>query len=142
MFLGEYSHNIDLKGRLIVPSKIRENLSASFVVTKGLDNCLFLYNIEDWTVLSDKIKALPVTDKSVRQFVRFFFGGACELEIDAQGRILLPNNLREFAGFNKEIITIGVSNRVEIWAKENYDEYSENNVFDEVLAEKMANLGI
>ncbi len=142
MFLGEYSHSIDTKGRVIVPAKIRENLSDSFVVTKGLDNCLFLYNIEDWNILSEKIKALPVTDKSVRQFVRFFFGGAMELELDSQGRILIPNNLRDFAGFKKDILTIGVSNRVEIWSKENYDMYSDSNVFDDVLAEKMASLGI
>ncbi len=142
MFLGEYNHNIDKKGRIIIPSKIRDNLTASFVITKGLDNCLFLYNADEWQILTDKVKALPVTDASVRKFVRFFFGGACEMELDGQGRVLLPSNLREYATLEKELVTVGVSNRVEIWSKEKYDEYCDVNTFDEDLAEKMASLGI
>ncbi|MFV0441292.1 MAG: division/cell wall cluster transcriptional repressor MraZ [Lachnospirales bacterium] len=142
MFLGEYNHNIDGKGRIIIPSKIRENLSETFVVTKGLDNCIFLYNIEDWEELTTKVKALPLTDASVRKFVRFFFGGASELSIDSQGRILLPTNLRDFANLKKEVVTVGVSNRAEIWAKDTFDKYSQDNEFDDDLAEKMASLGI
>lgn len=142
MFLGEYNHTIDKKGRIIVPSKIRENLTDSFVVTRGLDNCLFIYNDDEWKLLHDKLKELPITDQSVRRFVRFFFGGAVELTLDSQGRILLPQNLREFASLDKDITTIGVSNRVEIWAKESFETYNEDNTFDNILADKMASFGI
>ncbi len=142
MFLGEYNHNIDKKGRIIIPSKIRDNLTASFVITKGLDNCLFLYNLDEWQILTEKVKTLPVTDASVRKFVRFFFGGACEMELDSQGRILIPSNLREYASFEKELVTVGVSNRVEIWSKAKFEEYCNFDSFDEDVADKMASLGI
>ncbi len=143
MFLGEYQHMLDTKCRMILPAKFREELGAQFVITKGLDKCLFVYTMAEWQALHDKIKALPVTDESVRRFVRFFFGGAAEVSPDNQGRAMVPANLREYACITKEVVTIGVSNRIEIWSKENWNNYNlENNTFDEKLAEKMAQLGI
>ncbi|MCI8806042.1 MAG: division/cell wall cluster transcriptional repressor MraZ [Clostridiales bacterium] len=143
MFMGEYQHNIDSKGRLIVPAKFREGLGTVFVITKGLDNCLFVYTNDEWKVFEEKIKKLPLTNKDVRKFVRFFFSGAIECETDNQGRVMIPQNLREYAGIKKEVISIGVSNRIEIWSKENWVEYNdEENFIDGQLAEKMAELGI
>ena len=143
MFMVEYQHNIDSKGRLIVPAKFREGLGTVFVITKGLDNCLFVYTNDEWKVFEEKIKKLPLTNKDVRKFVRFFFSGAIECETDNQGRVMIPQNLREYAGIKKEVISIGVSNRIEIWSKENWVEYNdEENFIDGQLAEKMAELGI
>ena len=102
MFIGEYNHTIDTKGRLIVPSKFREALGDEFVVTKGLDGCLFVYPMEEWTAFTDKLKDLPLTKKDARQFSRFFLAGAASCEVDKQGRILIPSVLREFAGLEKD----------------------------------------
>lgn len=143
MFYGEYQHSVDAKGRFIVPSKFRDGLGEKFIVTKGLDNCLFVYSKEEWTNLENKLKSLPFTDKDVRAFVRFFFAGATECELDKQGRVLLPQNLREHAGVQKDIYVIGVSARVEIWDKVKWEEYSSgDNMSAENIAEKMAMLGI
>lgn len=143
MFYGEYQHSLDPKGRVIIPSKFREGLGEKFIVTKGLDNCLFAYSLEEWTSLENKLKALPFTDKDVRAFIRFFFSGATECEIDKQGRILIPNNLREYATLEKDIFIIGVSSRVEIWNKDNWEKYSsDDNISADNIAEKMALLGI
>jgi MraZ protein len=124
MFMGEYQHAIDSKGRLIVPVKFREDLGDNFVVTKGLDNCLFVYPMNEWKNLEAKLKALPFTKADARAFVRFFFSGATECELDKQGRILLPVNLREYAQLEKDVVVIGVSSRVEIWSKECWENYS------------------
>lgn len=141
MFMGEYNHTIDAKGRLIVPSKFRESLGDEFVVTKGLDGCLFVYDNQEWTAFEEKLKTLPLTNKEARQFVRFFLAGAASLEVDRQGRILLPANLREFAGLEKDAVLIGVASRIEIWSKERYEgEISYENV-DEI-AEHMTELGL
>lgn len=141
MFMGEYNHTIDAKGRLIVPSKFRESLGDEFVVTKGLDGCLFVYDNQEWTAFEEKLKTLPLTNKEARQFVRFFLAGAASLEVDKQGRILLPANLREFAGLEKDAVLIGVASRIEIWSKERYEgEVSYENV-DEI-AEHMTELGL
>lgn len=143
LFYGEYQHTIDPKGRVIVPSKFRDGLGEKFIVTKGLDNCLFAYSSAEWSDLEAKLRTLPFTDKDVRAFVRFFFAGATECEVDKQGRILLPQNLREYAGLDKEIYVIGVSTRVEIWDKEKWENYSgDDNVSADKIAEKMAMLGI
>ncbi|MCX7746958.1 MAG: division/cell wall cluster transcriptional repressor MraZ [Clostridia bacterium] len=143
MFYGEYLHSIDPKGRVIVPSKFRDGLGEKFILTKGLDNCLFAYSSEEWSNLEAKLKSLPFTDKDVRAFVRFFFAGATECELDKQGRILIPQNLREYAGLDKEIYTIGVSTRVEIWDKTRWEAYTgDDNVSADKIAEKMAMLGI
>ncbi|WP_024833932.1 division/cell wall cluster transcriptional repressor MraZ [Ruminiclostridium josui] len=143
MFYGEYQHTIDPKGRAIVPSKFREGLGEKFILTKGLDGCLFAYSSEEWTSLENKLKSLPFTDKDVRAFIRFFFSGATECEVDKQGRILIPQNLREYAALEKDIYVIGVSSRVEIWKKEAWEAYnSDDNISADKIAEKMALLGI
>jgi len=142
MFLGEYQHSLDAKGRIIVPSKFREELGARFITTKGLDNCLFLYPMEEWKIIEEKLRALPFTRADVRSFARFFFAGASELEIDRQGRILLPPNLREYAGIEKDLTIIGVGARVEIWANEKWAPYNQTAQSSyEVIAENLVGLG-
>ncbi|HLR62215.1 MAG TPA: division/cell wall cluster transcriptional repressor MraZ [Lentibacillus sp.] len=123
MFMGEHQHNIDTKGRIIVPAKFREDLGDSFVVTRGLDKCLFAYPMDEWKLLEEKLKKLPLTKKDARAFTRFFFSGAVECEVDKQGRINIPQPLRQYAGLDKECVVIGVSNRVEFWASENWEDY-------------------
>ncbi|WP_419961539.1 division/cell wall cluster transcriptional repressor MraZ [Psychrobacillus sp. BM2] len=143
MFMGEYQHNVDAKGRLIIPSKFREHLEESFVLTRGLDNCLFGYPMNEWRKLEEKLKELPVTKKDARAFTRFFFSGATEVEIDKQGRINIPNNLRSYAKMDKECIILGVSNRLEIWAKDAWENYfvdSEDSFND--IAENMIGFDI
>lgn len=143
MLMGEYLHNIDNKGRVILPAKFREELGDSFIVTKGLDNCLFVYAKDEWAILENKLKQLPLAKPEARAFVRFFFAGAAELECDKQGRMLLPNNLREYAHLEKDVIVIGVSNRIEIWDKAAWDAYNEQ-VGPTVanIAESLVDLGI
>lgn len=143
MFIGEYQHSIDKKGRIIIPAKFRDELGNSFIITKGLDNCLFVYPQNEWNILEQKLKALPLTRKDARAFVRFFFAGATECDLDKQGRILVPGNLRKHANLSKDTVIIGVSNRVEIWSKEEWDSYNEDaDLSYENIAEKMAELGI
>lgn len=143
MLLGEYSHNLDVKGRVSIPAKFREDLGHTFIVTKGLDNCLFAYSKEEWKTFEEKLKSLPLTNMNARNFIRFFFSGATECEIDKQGRINIPQNLREYASLSKDVYIIGVSTRVEIWDKEKWDNYTspENMDLDEI-ANQMSNLGI
>ncbi|PYZ97918.1 cell division/cell wall cluster transcriptional repressor MraZ [Alteribacter lacisalsi] len=127
MFMGEYRHNIDEKGRMIIPAKFRENLGSSFVITRGLDQCLFVYPEEEWRHLEQKLKALPFTKKDARAFTRFFFSGAAECELDKQGRANIAGVLRSYAKLEKECVVIGVSNRVEIWSKEIWETYVEES---------------
>ena len=141
MFMGEYSHTIDSKGRLIVPSKFRENLGDEFVVTKGLDGCLFVYSQDEWKNIEEKFKQVSLTTKDARKFSRFFFAGAATVEVDKQGRILLPSVLREFAGLEKDIVSVGVLSRIEIWSKDKWQESNEYDDMDEI-AEHMADLGL
>jgi MraZ protein len=143
MFMGEYQHAVDEKGRLIMPAKFREELGERFVVTRGLDNCLFVYPLHEWTVLEQKLKALPFTKSDARAFMRFFFSGAAECELDKQGRILIPNNLREHARLRREVVVIGVSGRVEIWSQEVWQQYSdETNLSFESIAEKIMDIDL
>lgn len=121
--MGEYQHSVDAKGRLIVPAKFREALGETFVVTRGLDNCLFGYPMNEWRKLEEKLKDLPMTKKDTRAFARFFFSGATEVEIDKQGRINIPSTLITHAHLEKECVVLGVSNRIEIWAKDAWDIY-------------------
>jgi len=141
--MGEYQHSLDAKGRLIIPAKFREELGEGAVLTRGLDNCLFLFPSEEWSALETKLKTLPLTKGGARQFVRFLFSGATECELDKQGRINLPLNLREFATIEKDAVVIGVSNRVEIWSKEKWDSYVEcaEEAFEDI-AENIVDLGI
>ena len=142
MFMGEYNHTIDAKGRLIVPAKFREILSDNFIVTKGLDGCLFVYPNDEWTRFEEKLKSLPLTNKNARQFTRFFLAGAAACEVDKQGRILLPQVLREFASLEKDVVLVGVASRIEIWSRERWDESM--NTYDgdmDEVAENMESLG-
>ena len=121
--MGEYQHSIDIKGRLIVPAKFRERLSGTFVMTRGLDHCLFGYPMDEWRKLEEKLKELPMTKKDTRAFTRFFFSGATEVELDKQGRINIPTALLEYANITKECVIIGVATRIEVWAKEAWKGY-------------------
>lgn len=141
MFMGEYNHNVDTKGRLIIPSKFREVLGDEFVVTKGLDGCLFVYDKAEWSAFEEKLAALPMTHADTRKFVRFFLAGACEVEVDKQGRILLPGVLREFAGLDKDVVLVGVGKRIEIWSKEKWEQTSTYEDMDEIT-EHMSELGL
>ena len=123
MFMGEFHHSIDNKGRLIVPVKFRENLGETFVITRGLDQCLFGYPLSEWAAIEDKLKGLPLTKKDARAFTRFFFSGATESEIDKQGRINIPSTLLQYAKLEKECVILGVSSRIEIWSKSIWEEY-------------------
>ena len=130
-----------MKGRLIVPSKFREQLGDEFVVTKGLDNCLFVYENSEWAALEEKLRTLPLTNAAGRKFSRFLLAGATACEVDKQGRILLPAVLREFAGIEKDAVLVGVGSRIEIWSK---DKWLDANTFDDMeeIAEHMEGLGI
>ena len=131
MFYGEYEHTLDRKGRLIVPSKFREVAQAHYVekffVTRGLDKCLFFFTEEEWKIQEAKFKSLSFTKPEARKFNRLYFSGACELTVDKQGRVLIPKYLKEFAGIKHDIVIIGVSNRIEIWAKEKWREFYEGS---------------
>lgn len=142
MFIGEYSHFLDPKKRMIIPSKFRDNLSGNGVLTKGLDGCLYLFPINEWQQLQEKLKKLPLTSKDARAFVRFFFSGASEVNFDKQGRALIPQNLLEYASIKKDIVSIGVMTRVEIWSKEKWESYNDSDVNYDEIAEKMSELGI
>lgn len=127
MFMGEYHHTLDEKNRLTIPSKLRDNLSGSFVITKGLENCLFIYKNEDWEKITNKLTTLPFTKKDARNFMRFFTSGATNLEFDKQGRIGLTSNLLDYAHIEKECVIIGVYDRIEIWSKENWEQFLKEN---------------
>lgn len=142
MFIGEYGHAIDAKNRIILPSKFREGLGESCIMTKGLDGCLYVYPREEWAILEEKLKSLPLTSKDARAFVRFFFSGANEMTFDKQGRTLIPQNLMQYAGIVKEVVSIGVSNRIEIWSKEKWNDYTESDINMDEIGEKMSQLGI
>lgn len=143
MFIGEYNHSVDVKGRISMPAKFREQLGETFYLTKGLDESLFVFPESEWKVFEDKLKALPLTNKSARAFVRLFFAGATECTFDKQGRILIPQTLREFSHIEKEAIVIGAGTRIEIWNTTHWEAYNnpDNLSYDEI-AEQMADLGI
>ena len=141
MLIGEYEHTIDAKGRLSMPSKLRRDMGEAFIVTKGLDGCLFAFSQDEWKNFETKLKALPLSDRNARNFVRFFLAGATECEIDKQGRFLIPSNLREAAKLEKEAVIIGVGTRLEIWNKEIWSSKDEEISADEI-AENMTMLGI
>lgn len=139
--MGEYRHSIDDKGRIIIPTKFRDDLGPSFIVTRGLDHCLFAYPYSEWTQLEHKLKSLPFTKADARAFTRFFFSGASEVDFDKQGRIRIPTNLRQFAKLEKECVIIGVSTRVEIWCKDLWNQYaSESEEAFNKIAESMVDV--
>ena len=127
MFIGEYSHNLDDKNRLMIPSKFREQLLNIFILTRGLDGCLIIYSIDSWQEITAKLNNLPFTKKDARDFLRFIASGAVNLEFDKQGRIVIPNNLKKHANLIKECVIIGTIDKIEIWSKENWEKFNENN---------------
>ena len=143
MLTGEFNHSIDSKGRLIIPSKLRDSLGEHFVITKGMDGCLFVYPENEWEAFEEKLRTLPLTNKKARDFKRFFLGSAVEGEIDKQGRVLLSTSLRTYADLEKEVVLAGVLDKVEIWSKEAWDARTtdiEENIED--IASDMEDLGL
>ncbi|MCR5758417.1 MAG: division/cell wall cluster transcriptional repressor MraZ [Selenomonas sp.] len=145
MFMGEYTHSIDAKGRIILPADFRQELGVTFIITKGFDRCLFLYGQQAWEELAAKLRALPISKPEARAVNRFFFAGARTLECDKQGRFLIPANLRNHAGIalKQDVILTGVDNRIEVWSKDNWNVYS-GEVEPDVtaIAASLAELGI
>ena len=141
MFTGEYNHTVDTKGRLIVPAKFRDQLGDEFVVTRGLDGCLFVYTLDEWHNMEERFREIPMTSKNARKFSRFLFAGAVTCEVDKQGRILLPPVLREYAGIQKDVVLAGILSRIEIWDKDRWNDntYDEDEMDD--VAEYMAEIG-
>lgn len=144
MFIGEYEHTLDAKGRVIMPSKLREEMGEKFIITKGQEGCLFAYSLSEWKNFEEKLKTLPsYTNKNVRDFIRYFLSGATECELDKQGRFLIPINLRGHAMLEKEVIIIGVGTKIEIWDKKTWQRYSNNdNISADEIAENLSNLSI
>ena len=142
MFRGEFSHSLDAKGRIILPQRLRDGLGEKFIIARGIERCLFVYTLKDWEIFEEKAKTLPISDKNARRFTRFFMGGAYEAEADAQGRTVVPAHLREHAGLTREIVSIGVTNRIEVWSKEAWAAYNETeNFVDDELGEYMKVIG-
>jgi MraZ protein len=146
MFYGEYEHSIDRKGRLILPAKFREVARTHFIerffVTRGLDKCLFMFSEEEWRTQENKFKAMPFTQQQARTFNRLYFSGAVDVIADKQGRILVPQYLKDFAGIKKDVVIVGVSNRVEIWSKDTWYEFYGNSQasFEEIAEKLMGNI--
>ena len=138
--MGEYNHTIDIKGRLIVPTKFREQLGEAFVIAKGNDGCLAIYTNEAWETFMKKIQALPA-NKDIRTYVRAIAGSAVAVEADKQGRVLVPGNLREYAGLDKDVVLAGVIDKIEVWDKEKWNSQTDIDNIDDI-AEEMAELGL
>ena len=143
MLIGEYTHNIDAKKRLSLPSKWREELGKKLVVTRGLDNCLFVYPLKEWQKITEKIGQLPLGQADTRGFNRFFLSGAVEVEVDSVGRILVPDFLKVFAGLLNKVVFAGVYDRVEMWDENRWSEYKGRIEGEaDALAEKLGQIGI
>lgn len=123
MFIGEYHHAIDEKGRIFIPAKFREQLGYNFVITRGIENCLFVYPNKNWAQITDKLNSLPFTKKDARTFNRFFMSGATNVELDKQGRVNIASPLIEYAGLEKDCVVIGTGDRLEIWSKSSWDDF-------------------
>lgn len=143
MFIGEFTHNLDVKGRIAMPVKFRDKVSGGAIITRGLDHCLFVFTNKEWEVLAQKLIALPLAQANSRAFVRLMLAGAMDVELDKQGRILIPDYLREYAGLKKEVVVAGVYNRMEIWDKEKWNKYkTKTESASDEIAEKLGELGI
>jgi MraZ protein len=143
VFYGEYQHILDVKNRIIIPAKFRAGLSDAFIITKGgWGSYLTIYTMEEWRSLEARIKQLPQSDESVRMFARIVFGGACECVPDTQGRVLIPSALKAYAGIVKDVITVGVSGKIEVWSKENYENQMEKGLMDDAVSARMSEFGI
>ncbi len=121
MFIGEYHHTIDEKGRIIIPAKFRDSLGEQFIITRGIENCLFVYSLENWAKITDKLTSLPFTKKDARTFSRFFLSGATDVELDKQGRVNVSQPLIDYAKLSKDCVIIGTGDRLEIWSQESWD---------------------
>ncbi len=141
MYKGKYVHTIDAKGRLIVPSKFRDQLGDNFVVTKGADGCLTVYDEAGWKAFEETLKEMPMNHREVRQLARFFLSGAADVEVDKQGRILIPQDLRDYAALDKDVVLTGMADKIEIWNKDRFEAESEDKDIADTL-EKMADWGI
>ncbi len=133
MYTGEYNHTVDTKGRLILPSKLREALGDEFVVTKGMEGCLFVYDKIEWSKFEEKLNGLSITNRESRKALRFFLSGAVTAEVDKQGRFLIPTNLREHAGLTKDVVLVGCGRNVEIWDKERWLASNENDDIEAII---------
>ncbi|MDD7363128.1 MAG: division/cell wall cluster transcriptional repressor MraZ [Peptoniphilus sp.] len=143
MFYGENRHTIDSKGRLVMPAKFRDGLQDGYVMTKGLDRCIFLFPLDEWKRMEEKLKALPLTHKDARAFVRYFFSGACDGTLDKQGRIKVPQNLMSYAELTSKSVIIGVGTRMEIWSEALWDDYTDDESLSyDQIAQQLADLGI
>ncbi len=143
MFIGEYYYNLDSKGRLSIPAKIRSRLGDSLIITRGLDNCLFIYEKKEWEELAQKIKNLPLSQANSRAFARLMLAGAMEVSIDNQGRILIPDYLKKYAQLKKKVVLVGVYDRLEIWDEDNWNVYKNKTEKESSeIAEKLSQLGI
>jgi MraZ protein len=143
MFIGEYNHNLDEKGRLAVPVKFRNDLKKGAVVTKGLDGCLFLYTVSEWKILADRLSRLPISQSNTRAFARLMLAGAMDVQIDKQGRVIIPDYLRKYAGLRKRVVVNGLYNRLEIWDENNWEKYKEKTEKESGdIAEKLGEIGV
>ena len=134
MFMGEFHHNLDSKGRLIIPARLRTQIGDKMVFTRGMEGCIFGYTLDEWQKIEAKLAKLPLTKRNARSFTRLFYSGAMECEFDKQGRVNLTTTLKEHASLIKECVIVGVSDRIEIWAKERWEEFSEdaNGNYDDI----------
>ena len=143
MFLGEYNHNLDVKGRMAIPAKFRTKLNAGAIITKGLEHCLFIFDLKDWETLAQKLIALPIAQANARAFSRLMLSGAMDVELDGQGRILIPDYLRKYADLKKQVVVAGLYNRIEIWDNDAWKQYkTKTETASDEIAEKLGELGI
>src|SRR3989344_4115924 len=143
MFIGEFQHNLDIKGRMAVPAKFRQKISGGAIITRGLDHCLFVFTNPEWEVMAGKLDNLPLVKSDSRAFSRLMLAGAAEVDLDKQGRILIPDYLREYAGLKKQVVVTGVNKRFEVWDAESWKQYkSKTESASDEIAEKLGELGI
>jgi len=143
MFIGEYHHSIDQKGRLAIPSKFRDSFKKGAVITRGLDNCLFIYTVAEWKILAEKLSALPISRANTRAFARLMLAGAMDVDFDKQGRIIVPEYLRKFAGMEKMTVIAGLYNRLEVWSEDVWEKYRVNaEKQSNSIAEALGELGV
>ncbi|MCL4399669.1 division/cell wall cluster transcriptional repressor MraZ [Patescibacteria group bacterium] len=143
MILGEFKHSLDIKGRVAIPAKFREKIEAGAIITRGLDKCLFMFGIKEWETLVQKLTSLPLAQSNSRAFVRLMLAGASDVTFDNQGRILIPEYLRKYAGLKKQVVLTGLYNRIEIWDSENWEGYKiKTESASDEIAEKLGELGI
>jgi len=143
MFIGEYQHTLDNKNRLALPSKFRKNFKGKAVITRGLDSCLFIYPMKEWQTIAEKLGSMPVGEKATRSFVRLMLAGAVDVDIDSQGRVLVPDYLKSHSMLSREVVIAGLFNRLEVWNKKNWNNYKKSAEKDQDdIAEQLGKLGV